>query len=51
MESKKDENEKPSLRIENIYPHAFWLEKFTKENRFQATLFETYLPNTDNSYA
>lgn len=49
MEPKKDESKKPILRIENIYPHAFWLEKFTKENRFQATLFEDYLPNTANS--
>ncbi|XP_037048448.1 uncharacterized protein LOC119082889 [Bradysia coprophila] len=49
MESKKDESKKSTLRIENIYPHAFWLEKFNKESHFQSTLFENYLPNTTNA--
>lgn len=46
METKKDDNKRPSLRIESIYPHAFWLEKYNKENKFQSSLFENYLPNT-----
>lgn len=49
MESKKDDNKKISLRIENIYSHAFWLEKFNKENKFQLSLFENYLPNTKSN--
>lgn len=49
MESKKDDNKKPSLRIESIYPHAFWLEKYNKENKFQSSLFENYLPKNTKS--
>ena len=46
MESNKDDDKRTSLRIENIYSHAFWLEKYNKENKFQSTLFENFVPNT-----
>ncbi|KAJ6638069.1 hypothetical protein Bhyg_10802 [Pseudolycoriella hygida] len=49
METKKEDCKKTRIeRFENVYPHAFWLEKFNKEKQFRYPLFGDYLPNVKN---